>query len=256
MVFAPTRRWTPFRGASQTNRPPCESQLALRTSWDSLFGAGSSVQRLPTLQANFGHQFTVGTPVGADGTVGVVLDDAPPTAPETSTRRRLRPGTVLAVLSAVVVLGMWAWVLGYHLSGTWRDETPGRLTNTTFPTLAEPACADAMDQLALLPPAWATPTPQERADTVEASTAVLSELVTRLRGFGTGGQDAAVGEWLADWDTFIADRIDYASRLRSDPDARFYVTQSDRDRRQITLAIDRFANTNAMPSCVTPSDLS
>lgn len=179
---------------------------------------------------------------------------APPS--EERPRRRLRPGVVLAVISAAVVLGMWAWVLGYHLSGTWRDETPGRLGNTTFPTLAEPVCAEAAAQLGDLPPAWTTETPAERAAAVEGSVAVLQDMVAELRAVPTGGEDTAVAEWLADWETFIADRADYAERLRSDPEARFYVTQSERDRRQITLAIDRFANTNRMPSCVTPADLS
>lgn len=171
-------------------------------------------------------------------------------------RRRLRPGFVLAVLSAVVVLAMWAWVLGYHLSGAWRDETPGRLSNTTFPTLAEPVCAASAAEFAALPPAWTTDTPEARADVVEASVVVFGAMVAELRQLPTGGDEATVGEWLADWDTFIADRADYAARLRTDPDARFYVTQSDRDRRQITLAIDRFATTNRMPSCATPADLS
>jgi len=171
-------------------------------------------------------------------------------------RRRWRVGLVLAVVSAVVVLGMWAWVFGYHLGGTWRDDTPGRLANTTFPTLAEPVCARASSVLTSLPPAWSTETPEARADAVDSSVVVLDEMVADLRALPTGGQDAAVNEWLVDWETFIADRADYAGRLRLDPEARFYVTQSDRDRRQITLAIDRFAETNRMPSCVTPSDLS
>lgn len=178
-------------------------------------------------------------------------------APATKrSRRRRRVGWILAALSAVVVLGMWAWVFGYHLGGSWRDDTPGRLANTTFPTLAEPVCAQAAAALAALPPAWATETPTARAEAVEGSVAVLGDMVSDLRTLPTGGQDAAVSEWLADWDTFIADRDDYANRLRLDPEARFYVTQSDRDRRQITLAIDRFAETNRMPSCVTPADLS
>jgi hypothetical protein len=171
-------------------------------------------------------------------------------------RRRRRVGFILALVSAVVVLGMWAWVFGYHLGGSWRDDTPGRLANTTFSTLAEPVCAQAGSALAALPPAWSTDTPTARADAVDGSVVVLGEMVAELRTLPTGGQDAAVNEWLLDWETFIADRADYAGRLRLDPEARFYVTQSDRDRRQITLAIDRFAETNRMPSCVTPSDLS
>ena len=49
--------------------------------------------------------------------------------------------------------------------------------------------------------------------------------------------------------------LEYAAQLRIDPNARFAVTQSDRDKAQITKAIDLFATVNVMGSCVTPDDL-
>jgi len=191
-----------------------------------------------------------------DGTVGrMSVDDRAPT-PSADRRRRLRPGVVIAAVLGVSVLGMWAWVLLYHLGGSWREDMPGRLGDATFPIAAEPVCAAAAATVASLPPAWVTDTPAARADAVDESVEILAAMVADLRQLPPGSDAGAVTEWLNDWDTYVADRADYAARLRTDPQARFYVTQSDRDRRQITLAIDRFATTNGMPSCVTPADLS
>lgn len=172
------------------------------------------------------------------------------------TRRRVRPGAVIAGLAAVGVLGMWAWVFVFHLGGTWRDNQPGQLDDRTFPVAADPVCAAAMSEFAALPPAWATTTNTDRAAAVADSVAIFEAMVERLRQLPAGSETTKVDEWIADWDTYVADRQDYAQRLAQDPTARFYVTQSNRDRRQITLAIDRFATTNAMPSCATPADLS
>jgi len=163
---------------------------------------------------------------------------------------------VLAAIVGVTMVAMWAWVFAYHLGGSWRDSQPGQLDDTVFATTAEPRCAAAMAELAALPQAWETPTPTERADAVDMSVVVLERMVGDLATMPAGSDETAVGEWLADWQNYIDDRADYAARLRDDPEARFYVTQSDRDNRQITLAIDRLAETNAMPSCATPGDLS
>jgi len=171
-------------------------------------------------------------------------------------RRWLSAGVVLPVAIGAFVIGMWLWVFLYHLSGDWQEEQPGLLGDTTFPVAAEPVCQVAMAAFGETAPAWATDTPGARADVVDESVLIFAAMLEQLRRLPTGAESDAVAEWLSDWDTYIADRTDYALRLRSDPEARFYVTQSDRDRRQITLAIDRFAKTNDMPSCVTPADLS
>jgi hypothetical protein len=172
-------------------------------------------------------------------------------------RRRLRPGVIVVTLLVVGVLGMWIYVFGYHLSGQWREDTPGRLDDRGYGPRAEQICWVATSGLATLPPAWETATPGERADAVAASVPILEGMVDELQALPTSGEDTRrVGEWLADWRTYIGDRAAYAQRLRVDPETRFYVTQSDRDNRQITVAVDRFATTNQMPGCATPADLS
>jgi hypothetical protein len=154
------------------------------------------------------------------------------------------------------MIGMWLWVFAFHLGGTWRDQQPGQLDDPTFAVAAEPVCAAMVADLALLPQAWETDSPASRADALDESVVILNEMVATLRTLPVGTEQQAVDEWTADWQTYVNDRADYARRLRDDAEARFYVTQSDRDRRQITLAIDKFAQTNAMPSCETPADLS
>lgn len=154
-------------------------------------------------------------------------------------------------------LVMWAGVFAYHLSGAWQADTPGRLDDPAFAASAEELCANAGEALAGLPPAWQTTEAVDRAEVIDASADILNALVASLRSLptATGDDQRRVDEWLGDWERFVEDRTDFARRLRDDPDTRFFVTQSERDRRQITLAIDRFAATNDMPTCATPRDL-
>lgn len=151
---------------------------------------------------------------------------------------------------------MWAWVFAYHLGGSWQEDQPGQLTDAGFAVAAEPRCASAMAELRALPAAWETTDPDARAATIDDSVIILQAMADDLGNIPAGVDQQRVNEWVTDWRTYINDRADYAERLRSDPDTRFFVTQSDRDQRQITLAIDRLAETNGMPSCATPGDLS
>ena len=62
-----------------------------------------------------------------------------------------------------------------------------------------------------------------------------------------------MAEWIADWRTYLGDREAYADALRTDPEARLYVTAKDRE--QVTEYIDAFAADNHMPACATPIDV-
>lgn len=170
---------------------------------------------------------------------------------------RRRVGSIAAAVVLLGILGMWGFILVYHLSGQWRDETPGRLESPAYGEQAELVCSATLAQIDQLPPAFEASDAAERADVVDRSDAELTAMVDELTALAplAGDEQPVVDEWLADWRTYIADRADYADRLRDDPDARFYVTQSDRDNRQITQAIDRFANVNGMPSCLALNDL-
>ncbi|MEZ5238114.1 MAG: hypothetical protein R2716_03935 [Microthrixaceae bacterium] len=51
----------------------------------------------------------------------------------------------------------------------------------------------------------------------------------------------------------LGDREDYAAALRADPEARF--TETPKGSKQISRAIDSYAQVNRMPSCGTPGDV-
>ena len=115
-----------------------------------------------------------------------------------------------------------------------------------------------MDRLGALPAALTATDAAARADVIDASEVLLADMLAELSALEppAGAEDRArVDEWLDDWSRYLADRGEYADRLREDPDARFTVTQSERDERQITEAVDRFAAVNGMPSCETPADI-
>lgn len=172
---------------------------------------------------------------------------------------RPRKGVLIAGAAILLaMLGMWAWIFSYHMSGSWRNETPGRMDDRVYGDLAEERCSSTEARLAALPQAFEAETAQERADVVAASNVELSSLLDDLAAIpvATRHDQDMITEWLADWHQYVADREDYVQRLREDPDARFYVTQSDRDEVQITVGMDRFAALNDMPACMTPQDLS
>ena len=195
----------------------------------------------------------------------------PPTGPSpepTLEETRRSPWRLLSrVVIVVLILGiaiMWIFALfGDH-------PVPGRFTDTTFPQAAEPICKAANDRVATLPRAFESPTAAARADVVDQATVHIETMVRELRvaNAPTLPYTARIGEWLTDWDRYIADRRDYSRRLRSitsatgqsdegglGADAKFLLTQSDRDKAQITRAMDNFATVNNMPACKVPEDV-
>lgn len=161
-------------------------------------------------------------------------------------------GRIAVVVLAVSLITMWIYAFfGDH-------GVPGRLDNPVFPAQAEPVCAAAQARIDALPRASQTTTAGARADVVDQASDELDAMLAELRGLVPVGaaETEAETQWIEDWQTYVQDRRDYTAQLRVDPMTRFAVTQSDRDRRQITSALDRFAEINGMPSCVIPDDLS
>ena len=162
-----------------------------------------------------------------------------------------RPGGLL--LAGIVVSSFLFWI--YALSGLAKRDPPDSLQRRDFAERAEPRCAATAAALDQLPPANTARNPVERADTVDAGTQLLRTMVADLRAMAPadGADRALVLAWLSDWDTYLANRDDYARRVRTDPRARFLVDQ--RDRQAITVPMDHLANVNRMASCVTPGDV-
>lgn len=166
-------------------------------------------------------------------------------------RRRFGWGT-LGVLVVVLGLGaMWA----YAFFGT--PPAPGRIEGSTFPTEAERICAAAKADLERVPRSITVKTSAERAALVDQGTDVLDRMLDQLAAAAPTQEPGATiaREWIQDWRTYDANRRDYAQRLRTDPNARFYVSQSTRDSAQITAAVDRLARVNGMEACKVPDDV-
>ena len=133
----------------------------------------------------------------------------------------------------------------------------------TFPTAAEETCSVAIAEIDTLPRAEATDDPIERADVLDNANAALATMLVQLQPIVPDepplAQEAkwleweAMGEWLEDWDLHLQDRQDYAAALREDPKARF--TETAKANRQVSRAIDGYAQVNRMPSCETPGDV-
>lgn len=166
---------------------------------------------------------------------------------------RRRTARILALLAVALIAVLWGWALFFPPSTT----RPGTLTDSSFPDAAEPICTEAAGRLALLPAGYLTPDHVERAAVVARSNVVLGDMVDRLTAIAPAldgsKEPEMIAEWLADWRTYVADRIDYADRLAGDASARFYVTKKDRG--QVTRPIDFFAEANHMENCVTPADI-
>lgn len=155
------------------------------------------------------------------------------------------------LLVVVGLTAMWA----YALFG--RPAVPGKLEDSDFPATAEQICTDSRAQLDQVPRSISVRSSAERAALVDQGTDILQGMVDRLAAAAptTEPGRTIVAEWLDDWRTYLANRRDYAQRLRQDPNARFYVTQSERDSSQITAALDRLAKVNQMEACTVPDDV-
>lgn len=164
-------------------------------------------------------------------------------------RSRPRVGTVLAVLVVAATIGMWAYLFLIADPGV-----PDQLDDDTFPTEGQAICADAAARIDELPAAQDATSPADRAVSVADANEILTEMVADLRAIApTEGQDERLTRlWLEDWDSYLADRADYADKLAAGEDAELMITA--RGGGQITVTLDHFAVVNHMLDCQTPLD--
>lgn len=170
--------------------------------------------------------------------------------PDDSPGRGLRVGLVTTAVLVLVVA--WLYILFFYRPAKQIDE----LTDRKFPVAAERICAATMEQVDALPIASMAANPKERGDTVATANAALADMVDELRAVQPGGdtpEDRGVREWVGDWQQHVEDREVYATDLQSGEDARFL--ESTKGARQLSRAIDSFAQVNKMPSCETPEDV-
>lgn len=185
----------------------------------------------------------------------VDLADLPPL--DTKVGRRITPGRVVLGVVVAASFGVWA----YGFSGLAARTAPDTLANPSYAEVADPACAAANDAVAAMPNALDAEDHVDRAGQIVDTTAVYRGLVDDLEmllddpSVALDERDRSITlEWLVDWDLFLDDRLDFAGRLAEDPAALFYVAASSGGER-LERRISRFATTNEMLACVTPSDV-
>lgn len=180
----------------------------------------------------------------------VPLDDpaVDPDPPRRSTRRTV--SLVAAAVFVVATFGFWIYAFFLYDPGLKVDE----LADRTFPTAAVEVCDRYEARVDQLPLASASPTAADRADVIDEANTYLGAMVEELATIAPTGEGRDLVEaWLADWRTHVADRQAYADSLRTDEDARFLETI--KGNRQLSRAIDGFAEVNRMEACSTPGDV-
>jgi hypothetical protein len=168
-------------------------------------------------------------------------------------RSRWGPARFAVIATCALILVMW--ILVYVLAAVHKPVD--RLDSRAFAKQAEPICKVTADQLAALPKAWQSSGNVARAEVVTESNQDLREMLDKLATVAptTGSDGRIITEWLHDYGTYVGNRENYATRLRTDPSARFYEAQKEPGE-QITDPVDSLATANDMDDCVAPEDLS
>ncbi len=162
------------------------------------------------------------------------------------------PGRVLATALLVIVVGFWVWAFSPFAPHTHPDE----LDDPAWAAAAGPLCENAEQVLDKLPRASDARTLVERADQIDAGTAIYRSLLADLAAIAPAASTedgVVVREWLADYGTYLDDRDRHSELLRSGIDQPFETTS--KARRQITIPVDEFAKGNRIAACVTPQDV-
>lgn len=165
---------------------------------------------------------------------------------------RWSPGRVAGVAAMLVMVGFWAWIF----AGGPRSTNPDRLDDRAFVERSEARCQQLRDDLDELPNAATITDPTERAEVLDDANVLVTGLVDDLEADApTEGDDAkSVRGWIADWRTYVDDREAYADELRTDPDARFVVSESPLGD-GVDKTIEIFVQVNDMRACATPGDV-
>jgi len=162
-------------------------------------------------------------------------------------------GRVVTFVLFLCIVGFWVWAF----SPLAPSGHPDRLDAETFAQASEPLCAAALaDVTATVPLATDAPDIFTRADDIRTATDIYLDMVDDLTAIApaAGTRDGdLVRAWLTDWRTFLDDRYAQADRFANGIDEAFVVTV--RGGRQVTSAIDVFADVNDMPSCVAALDV-
>jgi len=180
-----------------------------------------------------------------------MTDADPPVTTAEPEGWRWTPGRIVGVALTLAITVFWMWAF----SPLPDRGNPDRMSDRAFPAAAETICADAMVDIAALPPATGVTSLDERADLVDEGTVVIRVMVADLRELGVDNTEEAawVDAWLDDYSTYADDRDNFAAALRSGDDRAPEFTV--RGVEGVQTLIFGFAKVNEMDSCVVPGDV-
>lgn len=171
-------------------------------------------------------------------------------------------GRTLAVVVGLAMAAFWAWTFVSQVNpdvpGSLRRANPDELDDQAYVERSEARCQQLRSDLQRLTPAEKTTSAAERADVLDEANVLVSAMVDDLEADApTEGDDAtSVAGWIADWRVYLADRADYADRLRVDADAKLLVSENPDLGDSVDKTIEIFADdANDMPACQTPGDV-
>ncbi len=159
---------------------------------------------------------------------------------------------VIVVVVVLVMVGFWAWIF----AGGPKKLNPDRLQDRAFVERTERRCQTLRTDLAALPNAADITSADERADVLDDANVLVTDMVDAIEADAptTGDAGKSVAGWIEDWRTYLANREDYADRLRQDPGAQLLLDESPLGD-SVDKPIEVFADVNDMPDCATPGDV-
>lgn len=161
-------------------------------------------------------------------------------------------GRSLAIVAVVTMILFWLWIF----SGAPAKDDADRLQDRAYVTRLEDRCQRLRADIEELPSAAGVSSPAERDAALDDANVLVSEFIADLAAGAPSTGDAAVSiaGWRADWEKYLANREDYAKRLRNDTSAQLLLSRSELGD-TVDKAIESFSQVNVIPACATPDDI-
>ena len=175
-----------------------------------------------------------------------------PTEDEGPYRMGFTWGRGLAIGAVVAMVIFWIWIF----SGAPAKDNPDKLQDAAYVAELEDRCQALRDDLDELPNAADLETAAQRADVLDDANVLVAGFIDDLQAGAptTGDAATSVKGWIGDWETYLANREDYADRLRTDSSAQLLLDRSPLGD-SVDKAIQIFSQVNEIPACETPGDV-
>lgn len=161
-------------------------------------------------------------------------------------------GRGLAIGAFVAMILFWIWAF----SGVAGRKNPDYLTDRTYVAKLEAQCQGMLDQLDELPDAADSTSQAQRADVLDDANVIVGRFIDEVEAGAPkdGGAGKSMAGWLTDWRTYLADREDYAERLRTEDNAQMLLSRSKLGD-SVDKTIQIFTQVNGIKVCDTPGDV-